>query len=382
MGQRLVEGKKDADKDRAELITELNALCNFNSRLKEVVKRYERVAGKKELYSSLYDLESEKESIESLRNELQGKQLEVDIQGEELGVQNEELRVQLDEINARTEEILEAWKSEALRESEASLARSQSIAHLGNWELDVSTNMVRGSDELYRMFNLGPDVALDAYIERMHPDDRPGVVESIKAAIYEGKPYCIDYRIVPRPGEIHYVHAEGETTRDSDGRPLTFFGTVQDITERKQAEEALRVSEERYHGLFDRMQENFSLMEVITDLQGRPIDYTFPRCEPRSRKIFRINSREKLIGRKHSDIMAAGGGAAEQKWFDIICRVGLTGKEESGEHFAVSTGHWAHYHAFSPRRGQCCSYINGYHRAQAGRGSSTGKRGAVPGLGG
>ena len=125
------------------------------------------------------------------------------------------------------------------------------IARLGNWEVDVSTNSVRGSDELYRMFNLGPDVALDAYIERMHPDDRLGVVESIKAAIYEGKPYCIDYRIVPRPGEIHYVHAEGETTRDSDGRPLTFFGTVHDITERKQAEEALRVSEERFRQLAD-----------------------------------------------------------------------------------------------------------------------------------
>ena len=126
----------------------------------------------------------------------------------------------------------------------------QSIARLGNWEVDVSTNMVRGSDELYRMFNLGPDVALDAYIERMHPDDRPVVVESIKAAIYEGKPYSNDYRIVPRPGEIHYVHAEGETIRDSDGRPLTFFGTVQDITERKQAEEALRVSEEMLWHIF------------------------------------------------------------------------------------------------------------------------------------
>ena len=47
MGRRVVEGKKDADKDRAELITELNALRDFNSRLKDVVKRYEKVAGKK-----------------------------------------------------------------------------------------------------------------------------------------------------------------------------------------------------------------------------------------------------------------------------------------------------------------------------------------------
>ena len=101
------------------------------------------------------------------------------------------------------------------------------------------------------MFNLEPDVTLDTYIEKLHPDDRLGVVESIKAAIYEGKPYSIDYRIVPRPGEIHYVHAEGVTTRDNDGRPLIFFGTVLDITERKQAEDALRVSEEMLWHIFD-----------------------------------------------------------------------------------------------------------------------------------
>ena len=268
MGRRLVKGKKDADKDRAELIAELNGLRDFNSRLKDVVKRYEKVAGKKELYSSLYDLESDKDSIESLCDELRENQTEVDIRGEELGVQNEELRVHLDEINAHTEEIVRI--SEALRESEASLARSQAIAHLGNWKVDVSTNRVRGSDELYRMFNLGPDVALDAYIGRMHPDDRLGVVESIKAAFYEGKPYSNDYRIVPRPGEIHYVHAEGETTRDSDGRPLTFFGTVQDITERKQAEERKRAEEERLrlvHDLQERVKEQKALYSAARIFQ-------------------------------------------------------------------------------------------------------------------
>ncbi len=128
---------------------------------------------------------------------------------------------------------------EELMVSEASLAMSQAIAHLGSWEVDVRTNMVWGSDELYRMFNLEHGFTLDAYVEKMHPEDRPSVVESINAAINGGKLYSIDYRIVPRPDEVRYVHAEGKVTRDENGLPVKFFGTIQDITERKQLEEAL-----------------------------------------------------------------------------------------------------------------------------------------------
>jgi PAS domain S-box-containing protein len=140
---------------------------------------------------------------------------------------------------------------EALRASEASLAKAQTIAHLANWEVDVRTNLVRGSQELYHLFALQPDVALDTYVEKFHPEDRPRVVESIRAAIREGQPYSIDYRIVPRPGVMRWVHAEGAITCDDRGRPLTFFGTVQDITERKRAEELLRESEERFRTMAD-----------------------------------------------------------------------------------------------------------------------------------
>jgi hypothetical protein len=98
-----VHQKKDADKDRTELIAELNDLRSLISRLKVVVKHYERVPGKKDLYHSLYDLETRKDSVESLRDELRQKQMEIDFQGEELGVQNEELRAQQEEIFARDE---------------------------------------------------------------------------------------------------------------------------------------------------------------------------------------------------------------------------------------------------------------------------------------
>ena len=133
---------------------------------------------------------------------------------------------------------------EALKESEVNLARAQSISHLANWEVDVGTDKVRGSDELYRMFNLEAGLTLGAYLERFHPDDRADVVESINTALYEGKPYNIDYRIIPRSDDIRHIHAEGAVTYDETGLPMKFFGTVQDITERKKVEEDLRRAKE------------------------------------------------------------------------------------------------------------------------------------------
>jgi PAS domain S-box-containing protein len=123
-------------------------------------------------------------------------------------------------------------------------------------------------------------------------------------------------------------------------------------SEQRRVEEVLRASEELYRRLFETMQEHFSIMEVITDEQGRPVDYRFLDVNPALER-YSGNSREQFVGRTHSDFMAAGGGDAEQKWFDIICRVGLTGNAESGENYAVSTGRWAQYYAFSPRQGKC-----------------------------
>lgn len=132
---------------------------------------------------------------------------------------------------------------EALRKSEASLANAQRIAHLGNWEWDIVINKVQWSDEVYRIFGLAPQefgATYEAFLNSVHPDDREFVKESVNKALQEKIPYNIDYRVVLPEGTERIVHAQAEVIFDDTGKAIRMNGTVQDITERKRTEEALR----------------------------------------------------------------------------------------------------------------------------------------------
>lgn len=143
-------------------------------------------------------------------------------------------------------ERLVAERTKALEESEASLAEAQRVAHVGNWDWRIPTNELVWSDEIYRIFGLKPrefGATYEAFLNSVHPDDREFVKESVNEALYERKPYSIDHRVVLPDGEIRFVHEQAEVTFDENDEPVRMMGTVQDITERKIAEQELIRSE-------------------------------------------------------------------------------------------------------------------------------------------
>lgn len=136
-------------------------------------------------------------------------------------------------------------RDEIIRSTSRRLAESQRIAKLGNWDWNIVTDELWWSDEIYRIFGAERKsfgATYEAFLERVHPDDRDLVTQGVDRALHEHEAYDIDHRIVLADGTEKTVHEEAEVVFDEKGRAVRMIGTVHDITERKQVERALRRS--------------------------------------------------------------------------------------------------------------------------------------------
>jgi PAS domain S-box-containing protein len=141
-----------------------------------------------------------------------------------------------------------------LRRREAQLAEAQQLAQIGSWDWDISANTVAWSDELYRIYGLLPsefEASYEGYLQRVHPHDRARVDQIITVAYEQHQAFQYEHRIVRPDGSVGVLQSRGRVIVNSDDKPVRMIGTAQDITERKQAEEALRESEVRYRLVFE-----------------------------------------------------------------------------------------------------------------------------------
>jgi len=144
---------------------------------------------------------------------------------------------------------------EALTRSEARLAEAQSTAHLGNWECNLITGEEQCSDECYRILGVYPPVnptPLHEFFERIvHPEDYEKLMGTIERAICESIPYQSTFRVIWHDNSVHYIQGFGKAVVDERGEVVRVVGTVQEITELKQIEYALRESEAKFRSIFE-----------------------------------------------------------------------------------------------------------------------------------
>lgn len=144
--------------------------------------------------------------------------------------------------------VAERKQAEAsLRDSQASLAHAQGIAKIGHWDLLIRGSHLYWSDELYRILGLKPQSvppSLELFLDYVHREDRELVRQSVEQVLSQQRSYTIDYRLVLSDGRERFVCEQAVIS------PTRITGTVQDITERKRSEMALRASEERFSKTF------------------------------------------------------------------------------------------------------------------------------------
>jgi diguanylate cyclase (GGDEF)-like protein/PAS domain S-box-containing protein len=130
----------------------------------------------------------------------------------------------------------------ALRESDETFQEAQHLAHIGRWDWLVNENKVRWSDVLYEIFGLTPQqfpATFEAYLARVHPDDRALARGMVERSLMTGEPFASDHRIVLDRGEVRWLHCRGRVVNDERGQPVKMLGICQDITSQKQTEEKL-----------------------------------------------------------------------------------------------------------------------------------------------
>jgi len=219
---------------------------------------------------------------------------------------------------------------ERLRKSDTHLAEAQRLAKLGSWNLDLINNHLTCSDELYHLFGTDKKNYTENYssfTELVDEKDRELVLQTIKHTEETAEPFTIEYNITTPQGDKRILQEHGYGEKGLHGKVVRLFGTVQDITERKKNEEAVRLALEEKKTILERIDDGFFAVD-----KDSIVTYWNKRAE-----MLLNAKREDVIGKNLHDIFASTASRAFYNNYQKAIR------ENTTLHFteySVRTGKW------------------------------------------
>lgn len=229
----------------------------------------------------------------------------------------------------------------ALHVTTARLRLAQDASGVGTFEWDIQNNVNHWSPELERLYNLPLGSFGGTYEDwaaLVHPDDLPEAERMVQLALASGR-LSAEWRVVRNDGETMWLLARGWVEKDAQGQPVRMIGANVDITWRKQAEMALRASEQRYRMLFNSIDESFSVIELIYDAEGKPVDFRYVETNPAFEHVTGLRN---AVGKTALELVPD----LDRHWIETFDNVATTGASQRFTREGQTTGRWYETYAF------------------------------------
>jgi len=232
---------------------------------------------------------------------------------------------------------------EKIRQHATLLRETEEIGQIGSYEIELYEMSFRFSDGLYRLLGEEPQSfipSLELLDKISHPDDAAAVKQILDQAIATKQDYTYIRRIYRKDGEMRILEANGKVVCDVAGRAIKLLGLVQDITDRRKAEEEIlqlkdavaQRATDKYLLLFNSIDEGFYRCEVLFDEDENPTDIIYLEENPAAVRITGISVSGKTVKQINPDY--------DKYWFEICADISLNGGSKRMEQYAGSDGKW------------------------------------------